>query len=251
MRLFRRGLKTLTERSMKPILAASPALLLAGAMLAAPASAQTMAHPDLGPPMGQPYAGAAAQPSAMGETAANPELNQAPLPRGSYLGECKDVRMLQDTLTAFCPRGDGTWQTSQLQNASSCPGGVQNAAGDLICALPSGTGSTNPEQNYGSASGASYGTAAPAPPGNYGAYGTGPQPTATSTYPSMPSQGYAAPPPVYAAPSPAYGAPPAYAAPPPAYGAPGPYTYAPYPAYPAPEGTYAAPSATRPAQPPY
>ncbi len=216
---------------MKTILAASPALLLAGTLLAAPATAQTMEQPYSEQPITQPYGGMTTQPSPIGETASNPELNQGRLPRGRYLAECKDVRMLQDTLTAFCPRGDGTWQTSQLQHASSCPGGVQNIGGDLICGMGSQTGSTNPAESYGTASGGNYGTTPPAQPGSYGAFGTGPQPMATGAYPRMPSQSYAAPPPVYSAPAP--------------------YTYSPYPAYPAPEGGYISPSATRPAQPPY
>jgi hypothetical protein len=49
-------MKNQTERSMKAILAASPALLLAGAMFAAPVSAQTMA-PDINQPTESPLLG--------------------------------------------------------------------------------------------------------------------------------------------------------------------------------------------------
>ena len=91
---------------MKAILAASPALLLAGAMFAAPASAQTMAHPNMGQPMGSPYAGNPAPQSYTDQGATQSYAGQAmsnqltatgPLPQGPYLSECKDVRMLQDT----------------------------------------------------------------------------------------------------------------------------------------------------------
>ena len=41
---------------MKTILAASPVLVIAGALLAAPASAQTLSPPMMNPPAAQPYA---------------------------------------------------------------------------------------------------------------------------------------------------------------------------------------------------
>jgi hypothetical protein len=229
---------------MKSIFAASPALLLAGAMLAAPASAQTMGQPDLNQPMAQPYPGQAAPQPYSGQTASQPYSDQAQqqtaqgtLPRGSYLNECKNVRMLQNTLTAFCPRGDGTWQTTQLQHADSCPGSVHNAGGDLVCGMPSQVGSTTPPQSYDSSSGSSYGTpAAPptgSPPTGYGAFGTGPQPAATGVappaYAPVPSQSYATP----------------------SYNGYGAYTYNPYGAYPPAADQYVSPSGTRAAQPPY
>jgi hypothetical protein len=220
------------ERMMKSILAASPAVLLAGAMLAAPASAQTMAQPDMNGPAAQPYASQLqAQPYA-GQAMPQQQTVQGTLPQGPYLTECKQVRMLQDTLTAFCPRGDGTWQTTQLVNASSCPGGVHNAGGDLVCATPSQFGSTTAPENYSSSYGGTSGTP-PAPPASYGAFGTGPQPTATSTYvpppPPVPSQSYAAP----------------------TYNGNGGYTYNPYNGYPPAPNAYVSPSPTRAAQPPY
>jgi hypothetical protein len=215
---------------MKSILAASPALLLAGAMLAAPASAQTMAPPDVSQPMAQPYAGQTAPQPYSGQ--AQQQTAQGTLPRGSYLNECKDVRMLQDTLTAFCPRGDGTWQTTQLQHADSCPGGISNAGGDLVCGMPSQVGSTTPPQSYGSSAGSTYGTPA-APPASYGAFGTGPQPAATGVappaYAPVPGQTYAAP----------------------TYNGYGAYTYNPYGAYPPAANQYVSPTGEGAAQPPY
>jgi hypothetical protein len=224
---------------MKAILAASPALLLAGAMFAAPVSAQTMA-PDINQPMASPYAGTAgSQPYAeqgatqsyAGQALSNQLITTGPPPRGPYLSECKDVRMLQDTLTAFCPRGDGTWHTTQLLQASSCPGGVANAGGDLVCSIPPQIGSTSPPRGYASSYGGTYGPAA-APPPAIGYGGTyqpmmPPAPGYPSPYPPVPSQTYAAP---------TYND----------YGA-----YNPYGAYPPTANEYVSPSATRTAQPPY
>lgn len=230
---------------MKSILAASPALLLAATMLALPAAAQTTAHPSMNQPTAQPYAGQTMQPQPYADQAMPRQQSaEGTLPQGPYLRECKQVRMLQDTLTAFCPRGDGTWQTTQLVNASSCPGGVQNAGGDLVCETPSQVGSTTPPESYSSSYGGSTSGTLPAPAESYGAFGTGPQPTATSTYTPpyapVPTQSYAAP-----TPAPAYSG----------YGA---YPYNPYGAYPpattpyvSPSAPYVSPSPTRAAQPPY
>lgn len=223
---------------MKSILAASPPLLLAGAMMAIPAAAQTMAQPGMDQPTAQPYSGQTMQSQPYGYHAMpQPQTVQGTLPQGSYRTECKQVRMLGDTLTAFCPRGDGTWQTTQLVNAGSCPGGVQNAGGDLVCGTPSQVGSTAAPENYSSSSGGTSSGTAPAT--GYGAFGTGPQPMATSTYPSyapVPSQSYAAP--VYNG-----------------YGA---NSYNPYGGYPppanpyvAPSPSYVSPSPTTTAHPPY
>jgi len=225
---------------MKAILAASPALLLAGAMFAAPASAQMMA-PDINQPMASPYAGTAApQPYAeqgvtqsyAGQAMSNQLIATGPLPQGPYLSECKDVRMLRDTLTAFCPKGDGTWHTTQLLQASSCTGGVANAGGDLVCSMPPQMGSTTPPQGYASSYGGTYGPAAAPPPpaAGYEAYQPMMPPAAgyPSPYPPVPSQTYAAP--VYNG-----------------YGA---YTYNPYGTYPPAANDYVSPSAGT-AQPPY
>jgi hypothetical protein len=73
--------------------------------------------------------------------------------------------MLQDTLTAFCPKGDGTWQTTQLFAASQCTGPVQNAGGDLVCEGSPQVGPSIPPQGYGSSYGSASGTLTP--PGGY------------------------------------------------------------------------------------
>ena len=200
---------------MKSVFAASPALLLAAAMFAVPASAQTMAQPETSQPttMTQPYAGQAMPPQ---QTAAGR------LPQGPYLNECKEVRMLQDTLTAFCPKGDGTWRTTQLVNATGCPGSVQNAGGDLVCTPPVETGSTAAPENYGTSSGGTYGTTPPSAPGYAPAVAAPAMSPYPPAYPAVPSQSYAAPP---------------------YYG----YGPSPYP----PANQYISPSATRAAQPPY
>lgn len=153
---------------MKSILAASSAFALAGALLVGPAFAQT-ASPSWNQPVAQPYAGQAAQPYAApavsqpytGEAAPQQETARGTLPQGSYLSTCKDARMLDDTLTAFCSKGDGTWQTTQLWHAYRCTAGVQNAGGDLVCGMEPQMGSSTPPESYGSSYGSAYGTVAP------------------------------------------------------------------------------------------
>lgn len=157
---------------MKPVLAASPALVLAGALLAVPACAQ-MAQPYAGQPAPQPYAG-----QTMSQPYAGATTAQATLPQGPYLGTCKEARMLENTLTAFCSRGDGSWHTAQLFQADRCAGGVSNAGGDLVCAMMPEVGSSTPPQSYGSAAG----TLTPPAVGSY-----------TPSYTPAPGQAYPAP----------------------------------------------------------
>jgi hypothetical protein len=220
---------------MKSVIAVSPALLLAGAMLAAPASAQTMAQPYANQPAPQSYLGQAAaqpyayqrtaQPDAGQATARQQQTAQGTVPQGSYLGTCKEVRMLEDTLTAFCSKGDGTWQTTQLWHADRCNGSVQNAGGDLVCAMMPQVGSSTPPQSYGSAYGGTYGAPTPAT----GAY--------TPTYAPAPSQTYA--PPAY------NGYANATTSWPNAYGTPAYGTYGTVPS----QNEYVSPSASKTAQP--
>jgi hypothetical protein len=164
------------ERSMKSPLAASPALVVAGVLLAAPAFAQTMSQPMMNPPAAQPYVGQAATQPYAGQAAAQQQAGQMTLPQGPYLSTCKDARMLNDTLTAFCSKGDGTWQTTQLWQAGRCASGVRNAGGDLVCGMEPQVGSSTPPQGYGSA----YETITPPASGTY-----------TPTYPPAPGQTYA------------------------------------------------------------
>jgi hypothetical protein len=185
---------------MKFGLAASSAALLIGAVVVPPALAQTLAQPYPGAPAGQPYPGTAAyagapaapyagetgaQPVAgapatpgyggstsyggvatpnSGPSASAPQTGQASLPQGSYLDQCKEIRMLESTLTAFCPSGDGTWHTTQLVAADRCNGNIEVAGGDLLCRMTPQTGSSAPPQAYvSSAGGATYGAPVPAP----------------------------------------------------------------------------------------
>jgi hypothetical protein len=229
---------------MKPLLTASSALLLAGALFAAPALAQTMPQgnedqpmaspgattgwePDVGQATGQPSGGQGmSQPSA--NQAASPQMSQSSLPQGSYLDTCKDARMLGGTLTAFCPKGDGTWHTVQLEQAGQCTGGVQVTGGELSCGNLPEVGSSAPPQGYGTYSSGA-GTMTPPANGTY-----------TPAYAPAPGETYA--PPAYApAPGQAY---PSY----PAYGA---GTGWPYGNTPATSSQYQSPSATKAMQPPY
>ena len=222
-------METRKERKVKSIFATASAVVVGGALLAGSAAAQTVQQSDWNQPAVQPYGGQmVVQPYAARTTA---PLQAAPrtLPPGPYLTDCKDARMLQDTLTAFCPRGDGSWQTTQLMQADRCIAGVENAAGDLVCGMRPQEGSGTPPENYGSSYAGTYGTTA-APGTAYGAYGS-PTPLVTGSYPPgyapVPNQTYAAP----------------------SYNAYGPYGYNPYAAYaPAPD-QYVAPSAARTAQP--
>jgi len=164
---------------MKSILAASPAFLLAGALLAAPAGAQTMAQPTpYQPAMNQPamQQPAANQP-AMQQPAAQPygaagmtqrQTSSNTLPRGSYLRSCKDARMLEGTLTAFCSQGNGTWQTVQLGRADQCTGDIRDVAGRVTGVAGPEVGSTTPPESYGSSYGSASGGTQPAPSATYG-----------------------------------------------------------------------------------
>jgi hypothetical protein len=166
------------EQSMRTILAASPALVIAGALLAAPASAQTLSQPMMNPPAAQPYGAEAMPQPYAGQTMGPPQAAQATIPQGAYLSTCKEVRMLGGTLTAFCSKGDGTWQTTQLWHADSCTGGVQNAGGQLVCGMEPQVGSSTPPAGYGNSYGSAYGMSAPPATGTYPpAYAAGPSPT--------------------------------------------------------------------------
>lgn len=203
---------------MKSLLAASSAFALAGALLAGPAFAQT-APPSWNQPVAQPYARQAAAPQQ--------ETARGTLPQGSYLGTCKEARMLEDTLTAFCSKGDGTWQTTQLWHADRCTAGVQNAGGDLVCGMEPQFGSSTPPESYGSFYGSAYGTVAPRMAGTYSpAYAPAPSPA----YPAPPYSGYGTAPASW----------------PNAYGTP---AYGPYGAAVPAANQYSSPSATRTAQP--
>lgn len=193
---------------MKLIRAASPAFLLAGAVLVSPAWAQTWTQPYSTSPTVQPYAGSTADPYAApmpsrpdagggaatgtGWGASTSPASQARLPQGSYLRECREVRMLGNTLTAFCPKGDGTWHTTQLIGADQCAGKVGNAGGDLVCEGVPQVGSTAPPQGYVSSAGGSYSspvTVSPYPPALPAPTVPGPA-YAAPVYPSAPSQSY-------------------------------------------------------------
>jgi hypothetical protein len=222
---------------MKSVLTLSSALLLAGALCAGPALAQTMPQgnedqptaqpnntrgiwdPDAGQSAWQPSAGQSsagqgmAQPSAQRMT--SPQMSQSSPPQGSYQSSCKDARMLGGTLTAFCPKGDGTWHTVQLGQADQCTGGVQVMGGELTCGNLPAVGSSAPPQGYGSYS-SSAGTMTPPATGAYTpAYAPGPG----QAYPSYPTSGAE--------------------------------TGWPYGSTPATSSQYQSPSATRTAQPPY
>jgi len=193
---------------MKFVRAASPAVLLAGVVLAASASAQTWSQTYPTSPTMQPYAGQAVGPyagtttsqpyaGAAATTAMTPDTStsltsQANPPQGPYLQECREVRMLEGTLTAFCPKGDGTWRTTQLIGADRCAGNVRNAGGDLVCAMAPQVGSTAPPQGYVTSAGGPYAGPAAAPP--YPPALPAPVPPAPAYaapgYPSIPNQDF-------------------------------------------------------------
>jgi|GEM_PF-1543328 hypothetical protein len=111
----------------------------------------TTAYPTTAyPTTAYPTAG---YPTAGYPPAGYPTANRPP---GPYLTQCKEVRMLQGTLTAFCPKPDGTWHTTQLAQAAACPAGVEDRGGALVCAAAPEVGSSMPPQSYGSAYGGIY-----------------------------------------------------------------------------------------------
>jgi hypothetical protein len=135
-------------------------------------------------PIAQPYAG---------QVMAQPQTTPATLPQGPYLGTCKQARMLEGTLTAFCSKGDGSWQTTQLWQANRCTGGVQNAGGDLVCGMPPQVGSSTPPQRYAGSYDSAYGTVAPSQTYAAPLYGYGPPNATYNAYgasPPAPDQYY-------------------------------------------------------------
>jgi hypothetical protein len=146
---------------MKTTLALSAAFLLAGAAYVLPAHAQMLqqAPGAASQTQSQPYGSAAhsaqpydpagqTQPRAAGQsqsgTMAPSQTRsygttgtqmgiQGQLPQGSFRNSCNDIRMAGDTLIAFCPKGDGTWQTTAIGPASQCVGDIQNVNGQLSC----------------------------------------------------------------------------------------------------------------------
>ena len=148
----------IAERSrgaiMKTALAVSAALLLAGTAYVLPAHAQTAPQTPGAAPQTQmqtPTSGSAAygtQPS--GRTAPMQTQSTATQmgtpgeqPQGSFRSSCNDVRMQGQTLIAFCPKPDGTWQTSAIGPVSQCVGDIQNVNGQLTC-NETGIGSSTP-----------------------------------------------------------------------------------------------------------
>lgn len=70
---------------------------------------------------------------------------QGQLPQGAYLSNCKDARIDEGTLIAFCQRPDGDWHTTQLRvNQCLNANDVVNVKGDLACGMGTGYGSSRP-----------------------------------------------------------------------------------------------------------
>jgi hypothetical protein len=157
---------------MKTAFAVSAAVLLAGTAYVLPAHAQTAPQTQWGAPQTQsqsyrsgahtqPYAPGQTQPGASGQTqsgttapsqtqsfgaTANQTSTQAQAPQGSYRSSCNDVRMQNGTLIAFCPKPDGTWQTSAIGPVNQCVGDIQNVNGRLTCNEAGTSSSTPPAQ---------------------------------------------------------------------------------------------------------
>jgi hypothetical protein len=94
--ILRYGLQTPREEAtMKAMLGAFTAVLLAGAICTQPAQAQ-------------------------------------PAPQGSYLGSCTHIGMRGDRLFADCRRMDGGWQRTVL-DVGRCVGDIGNFNGSLTC----------------------------------------------------------------------------------------------------------------------
>jgi hypothetical protein len=118
---------------MRTTLAVSAALLLAGAAYL-PAHAQST-------PQGSTARTPVQGPSHSGmQTPAQP---QSQLPQGSFQSTCRDARMANQTLIAFCQKSDGSWQTSAIGPVSQCVGDLQNVNGRLTC-NETGYGSSTP-----------------------------------------------------------------------------------------------------------
>jgi hypothetical protein len=127
------------ELRMKTTLGVFAALLLASTAYLQPVNAQMRsgASDEMSPSRAAPQ-----QPS-FGSTGAEPGM-QAQLPQGSFRDSCNDLRMEGQTLIAFCPKGDGTWQTTAMGPVSQCIGDIQNVNGELRCNNETGYGSSTP-----------------------------------------------------------------------------------------------------------
>ena len=70
---------------------------------------------------------------------------QGKLPQGAHLSSCKDARMDEGTLIAFCQTLNGDWHTTELR-VNQCPNAndVVNANGDLACGMGTGYGWSMP-----------------------------------------------------------------------------------------------------------
>jgi hypothetical protein len=140
---------------MKTTVGVVAALVFAGTAYVQPVHAQTMPQAPAPPAQTQPY-GTAAQtqpygtsaqtraPGAMPPAQTPPQTpavgttgaemgKEAQLPQGSYRSNCKNIRMLGQTLVAFCEKSDGTWQTTELGPIGQCVGDIQNVNGELTC----------------------------------------------------------------------------------------------------------------------
>ena len=54
-------------------------------------------------------------------------------PTGSYLDECVDASVTDDTLAAQCPDQSGMRQWTFMDHPEACPGDIGNANGRLVC----------------------------------------------------------------------------------------------------------------------
>lgn len=55
------------------------------------------------------------------------------VPQGSYAQSCRDIRMVDGTLLAFCRQPDGRWDMSALARVGTCVGDIGNKNGVLAC----------------------------------------------------------------------------------------------------------------------
>ena len=70
---------------------------------------------------------------ALSAVAAAPAAQAQPLPEGSYLQSCRDVRVEGGALSGVCRTMNGAWMRTALGDVRQCSGDIGNINGQLTC----------------------------------------------------------------------------------------------------------------------
>jgi hypothetical protein len=70
---------------------------------------------------------------ALSAIIAAPGAQAQPLPQGSYLQSCRDVRIEGGALSGMCRTMNGAWMRTALGDVRLCSGDIGNINGQLTC----------------------------------------------------------------------------------------------------------------------